>query len=116
MKRLNTFQVGIDSGDIVLFSDFEEGGEMWRGSGPRDRVKKIKFSAIYQDPPSVTVGLSLWDLDSDTNVRVEITAENITVRGFDLVFRTWGDTRIARARASWQAIGSLPHEDDWQLY
>ncbi|MCI5042623.1 MAG: H-type lectin domain-containing protein, partial [Donghicola eburneus] len=51
-----------------------------------------------------------------TNVRVEITAENITVRGFDLVFRTWGDTRIARARASWQAIGSLPHEDDWQLY
>ena len=24
----------------------------------------------------------------------------ITVRGFDLVFRTWWDTRIARARAS----------------
>jgi hypothetical protein len=32
-----------------------------------------------------------------------------------IVFRTWGDTRVARVRADWLAIGALPHEDDWEI-
>lgn len=116
MKRLKTFQIGVDSGDVPMFSDFEDDGPMWRGEGPRESRKTIVFSEAFQEPPSVHVGLSLWDVAEGANARIEIVAEAVTETGFDLVFRTWGDTRVARARAAWQAIGSLPHEDDWQLY
>ena len=36
--------------------------------------------------------------------------------GFDLVFRTWGDTKVARVRIGWIAIGAVKSEDDWELY
>ena len=36
--------------------------------------------------------------------------------GFDVVFRTWGDTKVARARVRWMAIGELDDPEDWQLY
>jgi len=42
--------------------------------------------------------------------------QSYTREGFEIVFRTWSDTRIARIRVAWQAIGEVPHEDDWQLY
>jgi hypothetical protein len=29
------------------------------------------------------------------------------------VFRTWADTRVARVRVSWMAIGAAHHADDW---
>ena len=45
----------------------------------------------------------------------ELVAENVTETGFDIVFRTWSDSRIARLRASWMAIGDLPFEDDWDV-
>jgi len=46
----------------------------------------------------------------------DIRAENVTETGFDLVFQTWSDTRIARASASWLAIGEVADPDQWQLY
>ncbi len=52
------------------------------------------------------VSISMWDLDQKTNSRADITAEKITRTGFHLVFRTWGDTRVARIRADWMAIGA----------
>ena len=64
----------------------------------------------------VQVGLSLYDIDSGANIRADVKAENIRRDGFDLVFRTWGDTRVARVRMNWIAIGELPHSDDWELY
>jgi len=57
----------------------------------------------------------MWDIDHTTNQRMDIAAENITEAGFDLVFWTWGDTRIARVRADWLALGEVQHEDDWEL-
>ncbi|MHA7829045.1 MAG: H-type lectin domain-containing protein, partial [Roseovarius sp.] len=50
------------------------------------------------------------------NARADVAAEKITEAGFEVVFRTWGDTRVARARIRWMAIGEARHEDDWQLY
>ena len=32
-----------------------------------------------------------------------------------MVFRTWGDTRVARMRIAWIAIGALSDEDDWDV-
>jgi hypothetical protein len=44
-----------------------------------------------------------------------VQCEDITESGFAIVFRTWGDTKVARVRVAWQAIGELPHVDDWDL-
>ena len=46
---------------------------------------------------------------------VDISAENVTATGFEIVFRTWADTRVARIRADWIAIGPAKDEDDWDV-
>ncbi|MCV2894127.1 H-type lectin domain-containing protein [Lentibacter sp. XHP0401] len=115
MKKF-TGSIGITQGNDVIFEHFQDGGEMWTGSGNREMRKPITFREAFNASPSVHCSLTLWDVDSDTNVRADIEAENITAAGFDLVFRTWGDTKIARIRAGWMAIGPVRSEDDWELY
>ena len=115
MKRMRSNAVGVEQGNVELFSDFATGGDMWTGSGARERRKRITFSESFREVPVVQVTLSLWDMDSDANVRADIQAENVDVKGFEMVFRTWGDTRVARVRMSWMAIGELPNEDDFEL-
>ncbi len=116
MKRLRNDLVGVDQGDDILFSDFEDGGGMWTGKGPREERKRVAFSEAYRAVPAVHVTLSMWDMHHATNVRADIAAENIDLTGFDVVFRTWGDTKVARARVRWMAIGELDDPEDWQLY
>ncbi len=116
MKRLQNYSIGVDQGDVILFSDFENGGEMWTSTGQRERRRRVSFSKPYKTPPTVQVSLSMWDLDNGTPARMDLRAETVTEDGFDLVFRTWGDTRVARARANWLSIGQLNHDDDWNLY
>ena len=115
MKKLRNHLIGIEQGDVPMFSDFEDNGEMWTGSGPRERRRRIRFSEPFRSTPAVHVSLSLADMDSSTNVRAEATAERIGKKAFELVFRTWGDSRVARIRISWMAIGELSNEDDWQV-
>lgn len=115
MKRLRNHTVGVDSGDVVLFSDYEDGGEMWTGRGQRERRRHIKFSEPFKSAPTVQMSLSLWDVDAATVMRADMTAESVTKNGFDMVFRTWGDTRVARVRISWTAIGELSEIDDWDV-
>lgn len=115
MQEISSRLIGIDQGDELLFSDFEDDGEMWTGAGQRERRRKLKFSRAYQAPPAVFVALSMWDMDSGPNARAEVTAEEIDRKGCVIVFRTWGDSRVARARVRWMAIGPLPSDDDWDL-
>lgn len=115
MKRFTSARIGIDQGSQVLFSDFADGGPMWTGNGPRESRHKVAFKEAYREAPSVMVSISMWDLDQKTNTRADISAEKITKAGFQLVFRTWGDTRVARIRADWMAIGPLRDDDDWDV-
>lgn len=115
MKKLQNHLIGVDQGDVLLFSDFEDGGPMWEGQGPRRAYVRVQFKVAFKTPPVVHVGLSMWDMDHVTNARADIRAEEIDQTGFTIVFRTWNDTRIARARAAWLAIGEVPHEHDWSI-
>jgi hypothetical protein len=87
---------------------------MWTGSGDRERCKKVKFVEPFGSAPGVHVSIALWDMDTNAAIRAEIFADKITKKGFEIVFRTWADSRIARLRASWMAIGELPFDDDWE--
>ncbi len=113
MKRVYASTIGIDQGTEMLFSDFDTGGDMWTGKGARERRVAVAFSESFKSKPNVMVTLEMFDMDSGTNQRAETVVENITKAGFDILFRTWGDTKIARARASWMAIGGVDADDNW---
>ena len=115
MQRLSSHMTGIDHGSVILFSDFGTGGDMWTGSGPRELRQPVIFSEPFLTIPTVKVSLTMWDVDQKANCRLDISSAEIMPTGFIIVFRTWGDTRVARARAEWLAIGALRGEDDWQL-
>lgn len=116
MKKIKSNNMGINNGSSVLFSDFQDNGDMWSGTGPREHRQWVEFSEAYASVPVVQVGLSMWDMDNSTNPRMDISAENISEQGFDIVFKTWADTRIARVRADWVSFGELNDDDEWALY
>lgn len=107
--------IGVLQGARVMFSDFVDGGPMWTGQGVRESRFVVTFREPFTDAPAVMVGLSMWDMDAATNPRADIAAENVTAKGFHLVFRTWGDTRVARVRADWTAIGPLRDDEMWDV-
>lgn len=115
MKKIRSHLVGIDSADTVLFSDYENGGDMWTGEGHRERRRSVAFSETFRAPPVVHLSPSLWDFDTNTTMRADISATNVTASGFEIVLSTWGDTRIARMRVSWMAIGEIVDVGDWDV-
>ncbi len=115
MKRLGQKAIGIDQGDVILFSDFEHDGVMWTGEGPRQTRAHVQFSDAFVEVPTVSVALSMWDVSNTANARADIAAEDVTTHGFAILFRTWGDTKIARVRVSWQAIGPVQDDEIWTL-
>jgi hypothetical protein len=54
MKLISSNKIGIQSGTFTMFSDFDKAGEMWVGTGSRERHKRITFKEKFVSPPSVT--------------------------------------------------------------
>lgn len=115
MRHFTGSLVGVDRGSVILFSDFENGGPMWTGNGPREKRVTVEFGGKFKGPPVVQANISMWDLDRRTNLRADLSVDDVTPTGCTIVFKTWGDTRIARIRADWTAIGEIPAEDDWDV-
>ena len=90
-----------------VFNHVDNGGPMWVGEGDREVRLPIIFLTPFSTLPQVIVALTGLDSAQDFNLRLNILAEDVTVTGFTLVARTWSDTHIARASASWQASGAL---------
>lgn len=105
MNRIQGWLVGVDQGMFDLFSHFNTEGEMWVGEGERSVQQWVDFSEAFAEPPSVNVHVSLWDFGKNSTVWFDIWAEDITEMGFNVIFKTWGDTRVARIRVNWQAVG-----------
>jgi hypothetical protein len=115
MKKLRNHLIGLDQGDVLLFSDFKSDGAMWAETGAREVRKSVAFREPFKGIPAVTVGISMWDVDVSTNLRADISAEVITEEGFEIVFKTWGDSKLARIRANWMAFGEHAQSDDWDV-
>ena len=115
MKRMTAGQICILQGSRVLFSDYADGGAMWTGQGDRESRHMITFADAFVAVPAVMVSISMWDVDHRHTSRADVTAEKITKTGFHLVFRTWGDTRVARIRADWTALGAVRDDEDWDV-
>ena len=53
MRKLQAHLIGIDQGKTEVFSEFETGGEMWTGSGARERRQAVVFSEPFRSAPVV---------------------------------------------------------------
>lgn len=115
MRRIGSHLLGIEQGEVLLFSDFENDGQMWTGTGPRCVRHVVSFDESFVEPPSVRVWLTMWDIAHGATARVDIGAADVERHRFAIVFHTWGDTRIARARAGWLALGPLRDDDTWEV-
>ena len=116
MKKIQASALGVARGDTLLFSDFENDGEMWIGDGARQMRSHVAFDEPFVDTPVVSVSLTMWDFASEANARADVRAEDVTADGFAILFRTWGDTKVARARVGWIAIGPAKDDELWELY
>ena len=86
---------------------FSDGGsgQMWAGSGPRHRTVHVDFPRPFASPPTVVVAMSGLDAASSSasSVRISVSAQNVTARGFDIDFHTWADSRIWSTSVVWVA-------------
>ncbi len=116
LRKFGHHRVGVVQGDVVLFSDYMNDGTMWTGEGQREARSHVTFSEPFVEVPLVTVCLTMFDMSNTANARADVQAEDVTAKSFAIVFRTWGDTRVARVRVGWQAIGPVRDAEDWALY
>lgn len=116
MRKIFAHVIGVDQGDFVLFNDFLTDGAMWAHQGDREIRRVVKFSEVFAEEPVVNVWLSMWDFSNSANARADVRAEDIQADRFTVVFNTWSDTKIARVRVAWQAIGpAVSDEDMWDV-
>ena len=115
MQHLTNTHICIDQGDLMLFSHFDTDGPMWVGDGDRRLRVPVQFSQPFRRPPAVHISISMWDLNAAENARGDLRADDVTRYGFIAHFNTWGDTKIARLRARWMAIGEMRFDDDWDV-
>ncbi len=115
MKSNFLGRLAIQQGSQNLFSDFADDGMMWTGQGEREIRRLVTFTDRFSAAPAVMVSISMWDIDHKYNARADISADTISQADFQIVFRTWGDSRIARIRAEWTAIGAVTDEDSWDV-
>jgi hypothetical protein len=53
MKRMSSHPIGVDQGLLELFSDFQDGGDMWTGSNVRadirtENVTETGFDLVFR--------------------------------------------------------------------
>lgn len=75
------------------------------GSDEREWRQPVVFAKTFDATPTVTVGITALDIDQSANSRVIAEAQNITEKGFDLVYKTWSNTVLYGVRSSWLAFG-----------
>lgn len=114
MLRFSHTAVGIQQGDELLFNALEDDGPMWSGGGPRSERRSVCFPTPFLEKPVVHIGIAMWDVSVNGNQRLDVSLENVTAEGFTAVCSTWGDTRVARVRVSWLAVGAAHHADEFE--
>ncbi|KAJ3569384.1 hypothetical protein NP233_g5085 [Leucocoprinus birnbaumii] len=64
---------------------------------------RIDFDHPFVTPPKVLVFIRAFDFNKDRNWRLETTASCVDTEGFTLNIRTWGDSILYAAQATWVA-------------
>jgi len=86
------------------------GKPMWSLEKDTTGIREFKVSVVFKEPfsspPEVITSLGAIDAGPpEANIRVSVYAKYITKKGFILVFRTNGDSKVYSAKAVWLAQG-----------
>lgn len=72
---------------------------------PRAYRKIIEFNQEFNEIPEVIVSICSIDSSNDANLRLIVIPEDITTKGFIIVFKTWYDAIINQVGVTWMAYG-----------
>jgi len=74
---------------------------------PRTFSYRVQFDTPFSNIPVVQVGLSGFDIDNRDSARISVLTDAITAETFNIVIKTWRNTRIYSAEISWIALGQV---------
>jgi hypothetical protein len=104
LNNISASILRLDTGQVTF-----NGPLRGKGVGKLERVEKatsIRFQpGVFREEPKVCVILTRIDLGDKGIHRLEVEAEEVTKDGFNLVFKTWLDSVVYTACATWLAIG-----------
>jgi hypothetical protein len=71
----------------------------------RTFAHRVQFDTPFSNTPLVHVGLLGFDIDNRDSARINVHTEAITSSTFDIVIKTWRNTRVYNVQISWIALG-----------
>lgn len=74
------------------------------GTGARTFIAHVDFPEPYQQPPVVVLSLSGYKQKGLTD-RLTVQPIRIKKNGFDVKYRTWGDSQVKKVFVNWTAFG-----------
>lgn len=101
--RVEAGVVTLDKWSNPAFEPMSSGGY-----GERVFDVDVPLRNAWNTPPLVVANLSMVDSDQSANLRLQIIVLSVGTNSFKLRFRTWADTKIWGAGASWFAIEAPP--------
>ena len=72
------------------------------GNSRSFRSQDIRFNQPFPAPPTVVVALS--GIDSEGNLKVQLSPQDIEPEEFNIEIITWGDTVLNKALVTWIAF------------
>lgn len=100
--RVEAGLVALDRWSVPPFAPMSE------GTGERFYDIDVPLRRQWTAPPLVVANLSFVDADNSANLRIQVFVLSVSASSFKLRFRTWADTKIWGAGASWFAIEAPP--------
>ena len=71
--------------------------------GKNGKSVGVSFPRAFSAKPNVMIGLTLIDTDKNYNVRVKVSAEKITRKGFEVNFSPWDKSITYQLAVNWMA-------------
>jgi H-type lectin domain-containing protein len=90
---------------VVPLGSLLDGWTLLEGSGQRSYRHTVTFERHFSAPPVVHLGVVGLDASKQDNLRLRVSAEDISATGFTIVVETWLHTHLWAVDVSWLAIG-----------
>ena len=82
-----------------------EGWTLSDGTGVRSAQIMVLFDKPFESAPTVTLGVTGFDISNEKGIRMTVKVENVSIAGFVIRVTTWADSRISSVSGDWFAIG-----------
>lgn len=82
-----------------------EGWNLTEGTGQRSVQIMVLFDKPFESAPTVTLGVTGFDISNEKGVRLSVKVEKVTIAGFVIRVTTWADSKIFSVSGDWFAFG-----------